>query len=108
MESAASSTSTFTEIEASLYRIDAVPREHMLVCQCRFDAGGCGDRCLNRLMLIECDPSTCPCGESCQNSAFRRREPSSRIEVFDAGDKGQGIRALESLNRYAISAIHLI
>ena len=34
---------------------------------------GCGDECLNRLLMIECG-SRCPCGDACTNKRFQRRK----------------------------------
>ena len=59
---------------------------------------GCGEGCLNRMVFVECDPKTCPCGPQCSNQQFRRREYAP-LEVFRAGRKGWGLRPLQDLEK---------
>jgi Protein kinase domain/SET domain len=42
--------------------------------------------------------SSCPAGDQCGNKRIQRRE-WKRIEVFDAGPKGRGLRLLEDVSR---------
>jgi hypothetical protein len=43
----------------------SVTEDDVLICTCRPDpetGAGCGDECINRDVLVECDPEFCPCG----------------------------------------------
>uniref|UniRef100_A0A0N5ASK6 [histone H3]-lysine(36) N-trimethyltransferase n=1 Tax=Syphacia muris TaxID=451379 RepID=A0A0N5ASK6_9BILA len=61
------------------------------------DSGqGCGPGCINRELSVECG-SRCPSGEKCSNRRIKNRE-YAKVEVFDAGIKGFGLRALEHLD----------
>ncbi|CAL4069399.1 unnamed protein product, partial [Meganyctiphanes norvegica] len=52
---------------------------------------GCGDDCLNRLLMVECG-SRCKTKEHCSNKRFQNRE-NADVEVFNADEKGCGVRA---------------
>ncbi|XP_062518864.1 histone-lysine N-methyltransferase SETD2-like isoform X2 [Corticium candelabrum] len=72
-----------------------------MVCECVYDPdtdedGGCGEDCLNRLLMIECNPKCCPCGEFCMNQRFQKGQ-YPKLEVFDARRKGFGLRVLEDV-----------
>jgi hypothetical protein len=58
-----------------------------------YDQGikGCGDDCLNRLLMIECT-KTCSLGNLCSNKRFQNVD-NAPTEVFKTADKGVGIRA---------------
>ncbi len=56
----------------------------------------CGIDCLNRLLFIECDPLSCPCGELCTNRQFQLRE-NALLEPFKAGQKGFGLRTKQAV-----------
>ncbi|KAK1805371.1 hypothetical protein P4O66_019681 [Electrophorus voltai] len=70
-------------------------------CNCRLpdDSGdkGCLDDCLNRMIFAECSPSTCPCGEQCDNQRIQRHEWVQCLERFRTEGKGWGIRTKEPL-----------
>ncbi|VVC99115.1 unnamed protein product [Leptidea sinapis] len=51
----------------------------------------CGEDCLNRLLMIECN-TRCPVGERCTNRRFEKRE-NAPLEVFYADKKGCGVEA---------------
>ncbi len=73
------------------------PRERFGPCECpRFDPVhpelACGPDCLNRMLLVEC-VAGCPVGKPCTNRNFQRNNYAS-VEVFDAGPKGSGLRAV--------------
>lgn len=67
-------------------------------CEMEYEDGepqdGCGEDCINRLLMIECSPKLCPCGEFCHNQRFQRRQYAG-VEIFKAGQKGFGLRAKE-------------
>nr|XP_018916933.1 PREDICTED: histone-lysine N-methyltransferase SETD2-like [Bemisia tabaci]XP_018916934.1 PREDICTED: histone-lysine N-methyltransferase SETD2-like [Bemisia tabaci]XP_018916935.1 PREDICTED: histone-lysine N-methyltransferase SETD2-like [Bemisia tabaci]XP_018916936.1 PREDICTED: histone-lysine N-methyltransferase SETD2-like [Bemisia tabaci]XP_018916937.1 PREDICTED: histone-lysine N-methyltransferase SETD2-like [Bemisia tabaci]XP_018916938.1 PREDICTED: histone-lysine N-methyltransferase SETD2-lik len=56
---------------------------------------GCGEYCLNRILMIECG-SRCPLYSRCSNKQFQNRE-YVKCEVFKTEKKGYGIRALEEI-----------
>lgn len=46
-----------------------------MVCHCKTPSDGrmgCGDKCLNRMLNIECVQGTCPCGELCSNQQVQK------------------------------------
>ncbi|ORZ25848.1 hypothetical protein BCR42DRAFT_314758 [Absidia repens] len=75
--------------------------EHNAACHCLPPANGvgCGDDCLNRMMFIECDPSTCPCGELCSNQRFRKRQFVKGLKVYLTEGRGWGIMAKEFIQQ---------
>ena len=52
---------------------------------------GCGDDCLNRLLMIECSKN-CSLGDLCGNKRFQNVE-NAPVEVFKTAYKGLGLRA---------------
>ena len=52
---------------------------------------GCGEECLNRLLMIECG-SRCACGESCTNKRFQRRKYAD-VSAKATPGKGHGLFA---------------
>ena len=56
---------------------------------------GCGDDCLNRLLMIECGKS-CSLGKRCGNKKFQNVE-NAQVEVFKTQWKGFGLRALKDI-----------
>ena len=58
---------------------------------------GCGDDCLNRLLMVECNKS-CSLGSNCANKRFQNVE-NSKTEVFKTEYKGVGLRAAQHISR---------
>ena len=56
---------------------------------------GCGDDCLNRMLMIECSKS-CSLGKCCGNKRFQNIE-NAPTEVFKTAYKGVGLRATADL-----------
>ena len=57
----------------------------------------CSDRCINALLLVECDDSNCSVGaELCHNRHFTRSE-EALVEPFPTELKGWGLRAKADL-----------
>lgn len=52
---------------------------------------GCGDDCLNRMLLIECSPK-CTVGDRCTNRRFQKHE-NSPCNIFKTEKKGYGLIA---------------
>ncbi|XP_076636697.1 SET domain containing 2 [Colletes latitarsis] len=73
-----------------------------MVCDCflteeEIERGelGCGEDCLNRLLMIECGPR-CVVGDRCTNKRFQNCE-YAKCEVFRTEKKGFGLRAIADL-----------
>uniref|UniRef100_A0AAF5Q0R0 [histone H3]-lysine(36) N-trimethyltransferase n=1 Tax=Wuchereria bancrofti TaxID=6293 RepID=A0AAF5Q0R0_WUCBA len=56
---------------------------------------GCSSGCINRELYTECG-SRCPSGAGCANRRFHNKQ-YAKVEVFNAGIKGWGLRAAEPL-----------
>nr|CAB3446871.1 unnamed protein product [Digitaria exilis] len=73
--------------------------DESMVCNCKPPQDGrlgCRDRCLNRILSIECDKRTCPCGEQCSNQKFQRRS-YAKLRWFHSGKKGFGLQLQEDV-----------
>ncbi|KAL0326125.1 UNVERIFIED_CONTAM: Histone-lysine N-methyltransferase ASHH2 [Sesamum radiatum] len=72
----------------------------VMVCHCKPPSDGrmgCGAKCLNRMLNIECVQGTCPCGELCSNQQFQKRK-YAKLKWFRCGKKGYGLQALEDIS----------
>ncbi|XP_068207077.1 histone-lysine N-methyltransferase SETD2 isoform X2 [Palaemon carinicauda] len=97
----------FNHIKENLYLSDRKKSKRSkevrrMVCDCSLTKEeiargevGCGEDCLNRLLMIECG-SRCPLKECCTNKRFQNFVYAD-VEVFNAGDKGCGIRARKTI-----------
>ncbi|GER38740.1 histone-lysine N-methyltransferase [Striga asiatica] len=75
--------------------------DEVMVCHCKPPADGrmgCGAKCLNRMLNIECGRGTCPCGELCSNQQFQKRK-YAKLKWFRCGKKGFGLQALEDISQ---------
>lgn len=75
-------------------------RDQAPVCSCpRIDGEpGCAAMmCLNRMTNVECIAPFCPCGETCSNQRFQRREYAA-VAPFKTARKGWGLMALEDIS----------
>lgn len=52
--------------------------------------------CLNRILMIECSPDTCPAGTKCQNQMFVQRKYPA-MKPFHTEERGWGLRSLEPI-----------
>ncbi|XP_041867340.1 histone-lysine N-methyltransferase ASH1L isoform X2 [Melanotaenia boesemani] len=92
----------YKKIRSNVY-VDVKPLSgyETTTCNCRLPETqtekGCLDDCLNRMSFAECSPSTCPCGDHCDNQHIQRHEWVQCLERFRAEGKGWGIRTKESL-----------
>ena len=60
---------------------------------------GCSDdNCLNRMVFIECNPNTCPCGEICRNQRIQRHDWAEGLEKFVTEERGYGVRTSKSIS----------
>ncbi|KAL5559687.1 hypothetical protein UlMin_035898 [Ulmus minor] len=74
--------------------------DQIMVCDCKPPPDGklgCGDKCLNRLLTIECVQGACPCGDRCSNRQFQKRH-YAKLQKFRSGKKGFGLKLLEDLS----------
>lgn len=97
----------FENVESNIYLIDKkksrLSKEvRRMICECPYEPDdplflGCGDDCLNRLLMIECH-TRCPTGEFCTNRNFQRG-CNYNLEIFKAGKKGWGLRTNEPIQK---------
>nr|XP_039270681.1 uncharacterized protein LOC120345335 isoform X1 [Styela clava] len=70
------------------------------ICTCNPDMKeACGKECLNRSMLFECQPSSCPCGSRCTNQVIQKGSWYNGLERFKTKDRGWGIRSNGRINK---------
>ncbi|KAJ2870146.1 hypothetical protein GGH93_005797 [Coemansia aciculifera] len=100
--------SQFEGVERNIFvrvSADGTQHEESIPCHCRYNhttdprSQACGESsdCINRLVQMECNPLTCPCGSYCLNRRFQKRQYAN-VRVINAGRKGFGLQALEDLD----------
>lgn len=69
-------------------------------CECKKDGDVlCGtDDCLNRLMMLECEPNSCPVGDKCKNQRFRKRQYPVCVP-FRTENVGWGLRTTQDIKK---------
>ncbi|KAM6467876.1 histone-lysine N-methyltransferase, H3 lysine-36 specific isoform 4-T9 [Liasis olivaceus] len=70
-------------------------------CNCKpADENPCGldSECINRMLLYECHPATCPAGERCQNQCFTKRQ-YPEVEIFRTLACGWGLQAKRDIKK---------
>ncbi|KAI8326964.1 hypothetical protein BD560DRAFT_457259 [Blakeslea trispora] len=98
---------TYENITSNIYIGSATGRsmaEESMPCECKYDSeldnplDACGDdnRCINRMMFMECMLQDCPCGRLCRNRRFQLGQYAS-VDVIKTQKKGYGLRALTNL-----------
>ncbi|XP_076665914.1 SET domain containing 2 isoform X2 [Andrena cerasifolii] len=96
--------SQFEYLRENLYLTERYTNKETkrMVCDCflteeEIERGelGCGEDCLNRLLMIECGPR-CVVGDRCTNKRFQNCE-YAKCEVFRTEKKGFGLRAIIDL-----------
>ncbi|CAH1407080.1 unnamed protein product [Nezara viridula] len=60
-------------------------------CSCK-PSSGCGEECINRMVLAECSPQFCPCKENCSNQKIQKHEWAPGLMKFMTKDKGWGVK----------------
>lgn len=70
-------------------------------CECKPDGENpCGDdTCLNRMMMYECNPATCPAGQRCQNQRFQKRRYPLQEPFYTYTGRGWGLRTKENIRK---------
>ncbi|KAL8482235.1 hypothetical protein ACS0TY_028403 [Phlomoides rotata] len=74
--------------------------DEVMVCHCKPPSDGrmgCGEKCLNRMLNIECVRGTCPCGDLCSNQQFQKCK-YAKLKWTRCGKKGHGLQALEDIS----------
>ena len=79
---------------------EKLDEDDVMVCSCSAVSGGCDERCHNRAMQHECNPSTCPMGQLCSNRPFSTLGPANTLplQLFKTFDKGWGVMATRDLD----------
>ncbi|GAM83307.1 hypothetical protein ANO11243_012940 [Dothideomycetidae sp. 11243] len=101
------SKNSFTPSAKEVWRTKKLERSMCLCSPPTADAddGGCGENCLNRTMLYECDENNCALGpELCTNRAFadllartkKGNEFDIGVEIINTKECGHGLRANRS------------
>eukprot|EP00730_Choanoeca_flexa_P013597 TRINITY_DN5496_c0_g1_i2.p1 TRINITY_DN5496_c0_g1~~TRINITY_DN5496_c0_g1_i2.p1 ORF type:complete len:735 (+),score=235.57 TRINITY_DN5496_c0_g1_i2:150-2354(+) len=94
----------FEEIDKPVYMAQVPKTTDRFDCECSFDpendlpSAACGEDCLNRQLMIECDPKRCRVGVRCQNRRIQNGDKCA-VEVFKTELKGWGLRAKEDIQR---------
>lgn len=73
--------------------------ESIVACECDPEWNNpCapGTDCLNRILLVECNPGICPAGAKCMNQSFVLRQYPA-MEPFHTVGRGWGLKALEDI-----------
>lgn len=73
--------------------------ESIVACECDPEWNNpCapGSDCLNRILLVECNPGMCPAGAKCMNQSFVLRQYPA-MEPFHTVGRGWGLRTLEDI-----------
>lgn len=95
---------SFQHLKENQYKTDRqVCKEAKgMVCDCylaeediKNDEYGCGDDCLNKLLMIECG-ELCQVGDRCTNKRFQK-SVFAPVEVFKTDKKGLGLRAAANI-----------
>lgn len=95
---------TFVHLKENSYKTErqTCKEAKEMVCDCYLaeediqnNEFGCGDDCLNRLLMIECGES-CQIGTRCTNRRFQRGL-FAPVEVFKTEKKGLGLRAAANI-----------
>lgn len=85
----------FKTIKTNFYANDVVKPKQITaecrICNCKPD-DECGDDCLNRIVFIECNVETCPCGNRCQNTKIQRNI-GAPVECFMTAHKGWVVKS---------------
>ncbi|GFR98820.1 histone-lysine N-methyltransferase [Elysia marginata] len=69
------------------------------ICECKpGQEDACKSDCLNRMMLYECHPATCPVGDKCNNQRFQRRLYVD-VEPCKCENRGWGLRCNEDIKK---------
>ena len=70
------------------------------LCECKMKNDlSCNDEnCINRALMVECDPKLCRAGDQCKNQRFKKRE-YVLAKPFKTDSAGWGLRALDDIKK---------
>jgi hypothetical protein len=89
----------YRKIRTNLFTFDRpwlkAEREKIAPCMCTPEEG-CVENCLNRMILTECDPKTCPAGKNCQNNRFQTRK-GPKVCPLPTPGRGFGLQTKETI-----------
>lgn len=96
---------TYKKLKTNRYLIPQISQiskniKNDSICVCSpSDVEPCGynSKCLNRIVMYECDPDTCPAGTSCQNQLFKYQKYPKIQEISLDNNRGSGLVTLEDL-----------
>lgn len=103
-EEIAARLKTFAHLKENQYKTDRqiCKEAQEMACDCYLaeediqkNEFGCGEDCLNRLLLIECG-LLCQVGDRCTNKRFQKGQ-FAPVEVFKTEKKGLGLRAAANI-----------
>eukprot|EP00045_Choanoeca_perplexa_P014811 m.176632 g.176632 ORF g.176632 m.176632 type:complete len:728 (-) comp16802_c0_seq3:1012-3195(-) len=92
----------FEEISKPLNLSEMAQSGDKFDCECTYNpetdvpSAACGEDCLNRQIMIECEPKRCRVGVHCQNRRFQKGDKAA-CELFKTERKGWGLRATEDI-----------
>ena len=74
-----------------------VLKQEVEPCRCTPDTA-CAEssNCINRALLIECDPKTCPAGDQCQNQRIGKQQSADTVPLYTGG-RGWGLKATHDI-----------
>ncbi|XP_054168749.1 histone-lysine N-methyltransferase NSD2-like [Oppia nitens] len=71
------------------------------LCECKVknDISCSDDTCINRALMVECDPKLCHSGDKCKNQRFKKREYALTKPFKTILSAGWGLRTLEDIKK---------
>lgn len=82
----------YEEISKNIYAssINPIQSYDLSHCDCKDE---CGENCLDRQLLMECNPETCKCGNECMNMQMQKNSTAQLITK----NKGWGLKTNQSI-----------
>ncbi|CAG2100211.1 unnamed protein product [Medioppia subpectinata] len=73
---------------------------HISLCECKVknDVSCNDENCINRALMVECDPKLCTAGDKCRNQRFKKREYAA-TKPFKTESAGWGLKADEDIKK---------
>ncbi|TKY90631.1 hypothetical protein EX895_000629 [Sporisorium graminicola] len=87
----------YQQISKNKYVTRAKLQGESPLCNCK-PGSGCGNDCMNRMLMFICDPRTCPSASNCSNISLGRR-PTKKTTVAYYGRRGFGLKTLEAIKK---------
>ncbi|XP_062516444.1 histone-lysine N-methyltransferase ASH1L-like isoform X2 [Corticium candelabrum] len=95
----------FREIRNNIFvDIKCPPIVEHSICECKAPSEpgemGCGDDCLNKMILTECSLKHCPCGDKCSNMHFQKHDWVQNLKKFRTKERGYGVLTTVALKMH--------